>query len=80
MTIRCRAVVRMMIDELKNDIATLSRDSDQYRLRRMQIALYILLNQALNIQSPNERYGELKNLYYFMDSLRQLPLMSGKTS
>jgi hypothetical protein len=69
-TTRCRAVVRMMIDEIKNDITTLSRDSDQYRLKRMQLALYILLSQALSIESSNERYKELKNMYYFMDRLR----------
>jgi hypothetical protein len=70
MTTRCRAVVRMMIDELKNDVTILSRDSDQYRLKRMQLALYVLLSQALSIQSPNERYKELKNMYYFMDRLK----------
>jgi hypothetical protein len=70
MTTRCRAVVRMMIDQIKDDITTLSRDSDQYRLKRMQIALYILLSQALSIQSPNEKYRELKNMYYFMDRLK----------
>ncbi len=69
-TTRCRIIVRMVIDEIKNDIMTLSRDSDQYRLKRMQLALYVLLSQALSIESPNERYKELKDLYYFMDRLK----------
>ncbi len=69
-TTRCRAVVRMMIDEMKNDLTTLSRNSDRYTLKRMQLALYILLSQALSIESSNERYKELKDMYYFMDRLK----------
>ncbi len=36
----------------------------------MQLALYILLNQVLNIQSPIKRYGDLKDLYFFLDRLQ----------
>jgi hypothetical protein len=69
-TIRCRAVVKMMINEIKDDITTLSRESDRYKLKRIQLALYILLSQALSIESSNERYKELKDMYYFMDRLK----------
>ena len=69
-TTRCRTVVKMMINEIKDDITTLSRDSDRYKLKRIQLALYILLSQALSIESSNERYKELKDMYYFMDKLK----------
>ena len=69
-TTRCRTVVRMMINEIKDDITTLSRDSDRYKLKRIQLALYVLLSQALSIESSNERYKELKDMYYFMDRLK----------
>jgi len=69
-TNRCRAVVRMMINEIKDDITTLSRDSDRYRFKRIQLALYVLLSQALSIEGSNERYKELKDMYYFMDRLK----------
>lgn len=70
MIIEYRAVIRRLIDQIKDDLVTLSKESDRYRLRRMQIALYVLLSQALSIQGPNERYGKLKDLYFFMDRLR----------
>ena len=69
-TNRCRTVVKMMINEIKDDITTLSRDSDRYRFKRMQLALYVLLSQALSIEGSNERYKELKDMYYFMDRLK----------
>ena len=69
-TNRGRAVVKMMINEIKKDITTLSRDSDRYRFKRMQLALYVLLSQALSIEGSNERYKELKDMYYFMDRLK----------
>ena len=69
-TTRCRTVVKMMINEIKDDIATLSRNSDRYRLKRIQLALYVLLSQALSIEGSNERYKELKDMYYFMDRLK----------
>ena len=69
-TNRCRAVVKMMINEIKDDITTLSRDSDRYRFKRMQLALYVLLSQALSIESSDERYKELKDMYYFMNRLK----------
>ena len=69
-TTRCRTVVKMMINEIKHDIATLSRNSDRYRLKRIQLALYVLLSQALSIEGSNERYKELKDMYYFMDRLK----------
>ena len=69
-TTRCRTVVKMMINEIKEDITTLSRDTDRYRFKRMQLALYVLLSQALSIEGSNERYKELKNMYYFMDRLK----------
>jgi len=69
-TNRCRAVVKMMINEIKDDIATLSRNSDRYRFKRIQLALYVLLSQALSIEGSNERYKELKDMYYFMDRLK----------
>ena len=69
-TNRCRTVVKMMINEIKEDITTLSRDSDRYRFKRMQLALYVLLSQALSIEGSNERYKELKDMYYFMDRLK----------
>ena len=69
-TNRCRAVVRMMINEIKDDITTLSRDSDRYRFKRIQLALYVLLNQALSIEGSDERYKELKDMYYFMNRLK----------
>jgi hypothetical protein len=28
------------------------------------------LSQALSIEGPNERYKELKDMYYFMDRLK----------
>jgi hypothetical protein len=65
-----KTVVRRMIDKIKGDVAILSQDSDRYRLKRMQLALYILLNQVLNVQSPTKRYGDLKDLYFFMDRLQ----------
>ncbi len=70
MMIGYKTVGRRMIDKIKDDIAILSQESDQYRLKRMQLALYILLSQVLNVQSPNERYGKLKDLYFFMDRLQ----------
>ncbi len=69
-TNKCRAVVRMMINEIKDDITTLSRDSDRYKLKRIQLALYVLLSQALSIEGSNERYKGLKDMYYFMDRLK----------
>ena len=30
----------------------------------------VLLSQALSIESSNERYKELKDMYYFMDRLK----------
>jgi hypothetical protein len=69
-TTRCRTVVKMMINEIKDDIAALSRNSDRYRFKRIQLALYVLLSQALSIEGPNERYKELKDMYYFMDRLK----------
>ena len=67
-TNRCRAVVKMMINEIKDDITTLSRNSDRYRLKRMQLALYVLLSQALSIEGSNERYKELKVSFIFTNS------------
>jgi len=69
-TTRCRTVVKMVINEIKDDIATLSRNSDRYRFKRIQLALYVLLSQALSIEGSNERYKELKDMYYFMDRLK----------
>jgi len=69
-TNRCRTVVKMMINEIKDDIAALSRNSDRYRFKRIQLALYVLLSQALSIEGSNERYKELKDMYYFMDRLK----------
>ena len=46
-----KVVIRRMIDRIREDVTVLPRDSDRYRLKRMQLALYILLNQVLNIQS-----------------------------
>jgi hypothetical protein len=59
-----------MINEIKDDIAALSRNSDRYRFKRIQLALYVLLSQALSIESSNERYKALKDMYYFMDRLK----------
>ena len=69
-TTTCRTVVKMMINEIKDDIAALSRNSDRYRFKRIQLALYVLLSQALSIEGSNERYKELKDMYYFMDRLK----------
>jgi hypothetical protein len=69
-TTRCRTVVKMMINEIKDDIAPLSRNSDRYRFKRIQLALYVLLSQALSIEGSNERYKALKDMYYFMDRLK----------
>ncbi len=55
-TTRCRTIVKMMINEIKDDITTLSRHSDRYRFKRIQLALYILLSEALSIEGSNERY------------------------
>jgi hypothetical protein len=69
-TTRCRTVVKMMINEIKDDIAPLSRNSDRYRFKRIQLALYVLLSQALSIEGSNERYKALKDMYYFMNRLK----------
>ena len=79
-TNRCRAVVKMMINEIREDITTPSRDSDRYRFKRMQLALYVLLSQALSIEGSNERYKELKDMYYFMDRLKATTFDEWKTS